>query len=109
MSHISLRCTQCEAGHTADMATCIAAAAMRRWRWSTPIHPRTLHCLSRRGWLGTAIPLPIHNTDASMSLPRAHALRRAAFVGRSDGSSTPFRQAGVPESDRLFQGTGARG
>ena len=68
MSHISLRCTQCEAGHTADMANVHCGSCHAPLEVVYADSPADTPLPQPPGWLGTAIPLPIHNTDASMSL-----------------------------------------
>ena len=68
MSHISLRCTQCKSCHTADMATlhCSSCEATLEVVYSDS--PSDTPLPQPPGWNGPAIPLPIHDTDASASM-----------------------------------------
>ena len=68
MSHITLRCTACAATHDADMAT------LRCGKCDAPLDVEYTSAASDipgpqpRGWNGPRIPLPIHGTDALVSL-----------------------------------------
>ena len=68
MSHISLRCTQCKSCHTADMATlhCSSCEAPLEVVYSDL--PAGTQLPQPPGWVGPAIPLPIHDIDTSVSM-----------------------------------------
>ena len=68
MSHISLRCTQCRSGHAADMATLHCGSCEAPMEVVYSDSPAGKSPPQPSGWLGPAIPLPIHSTDTFVSL-----------------------------------------
>ena len=65
LSHIALKCTRCAALHGADMRT----LRCRRCESLLEVEYRgDASCPQPAGWQGPAMPLPMHGSDAVVSL-----------------------------------------